>query len=131
MCVEYSSTYPCGHVKVRHEICGRAKAANMLRFGKPPPPCNNIVKSQEAPDLRENCGSTCLTRPYQCTRCGQQKNVSWFCSNGKCKALRDNHCQVHYPCPCTRHPHGGCRESVVGRLFCKNCLDKCAMQEEE
>ncbi|KAI0551825.1 hypothetical protein F4679DRAFT_538025 [Xylaria curta] len=121
MCYQYNSTYPCGHTKTRWELCKPAKAANMLR--RKDRPCDKIVKKDESPNLEETCGSTCLSTPYKCNKCGSPKQLMWRCSN--CKALRNNSVQVYRPCPCPSHL---CGESVIDTPLCKKCLDGCTLE---
>ncbi|KAI8950109.1 hypothetical protein F4801DRAFT_362325 [Xylaria longipes] len=125
MCIQYDSTYPCGHVKSRWELCNRAKAVNLLRLGKPNTPCDRITKKVETADLSDICGSPCLSRPYQCNKCNSpQKQLAWLCVD--CKSLRDNNVLVWDACECSRHI---CSESVLGTSLCKRCLDECMLKE--
>ncbi|KAI1296424.1 hypothetical protein F5Y03DRAFT_293295 [Xylaria venustula] len=121
MCFQYISRYPCGHTKSRWELCNKAKAANLLRFGRSETACDNSVKKSEAPDLQDSCGAMCLTRPYKCNKCdSQKKQLAWHCSD--CGHLRDETVLMWYPCSCPKHR---CSEAVLGTPFCKQCLDRC------
>ncbi|KAI0449847.1 hypothetical protein F5B21DRAFT_29246 [Xylaria acuta] len=122
MCIQYVSKYPCEHIKARWELCSKAKAANLLRLGKPGSPCDRSAKKDEPPNLQETCGSTCLTRPYRCNKCNSpRKQLAWHCTD--CKAIRDNSVRTWGPCECPRHL---CGESVIGTSLCKRCVVECA-----
>ncbi|KAI1818655.1 hypothetical protein GGS20DRAFT_528128 [Poronia punctata] len=119
MCIRHISTYPCGHTKSHYTICAKAKTTSMLRLG--PKQCTDtLVTKREPPNLQETCGSTCLTKPYQCKTCGSEKELTWHCQ--KCGTLRANSVTVWNVCTCPKHI---CGEAVLGRPFCKSCREKC------
>ncbi|GAW23244.1 hypothetical protein ANO14919_127960 [Xylariales sp. No.14919] len=121
MCIGYVSVYPCGHTKSRWELCNKVKAANLLRLGQHGGPCSGSTRQNVPPDLEDSCGSTCLTKPYQCNKCGsQKKQLAWRCVD--CNALRDPSVLTWNPCQCPKHQ---CAETVVGASFCEKCLDAC------
>ncbi|KAI5924601.1 hypothetical protein F4810DRAFT_131814 [Camillea tinctor] len=125
MCIDFISTYPCGHIKSRSEYCMKAKASNLLRMGKPDANCNETFIVNVEPDLEDGCGSTCLTKPYKCLRCeSPKKQVRWRCSS--CESLRDSNSFVWDSCQCpcnNRH----CREITLGKSpsLCEKCVANC------
>ncbi|KAI1345407.1 hypothetical protein F5Y01DRAFT_309081 [Xylaria sp. FL0043] len=121
MCIKYTSSYPCKHRKSWWEFCSKAKAAKLLRIGNPGTPCEKVATKEVAPDLSDSCGSTCLTKPWQCGKCSsQKKQLSWRCAD--CYSLRDDTVLVWTPCQCPKHQ---CGESALGKSFCRQCSDVC------
>lgn len=121
MCVTWYSKYPCGHTKTRRERCGKAQATNFLRCGVKPSYCSTTKKKEETPDLEASCGSTCLAKPYKCSKCDSpRKQLMWRCVD--CWALRDSSVPVWAPCQCPKHQ---CPEAVLEAHFCQMCLGRC------
>ncbi|KAI0839418.1 hypothetical protein F5Y06DRAFT_22103 [Hypoxylon sp. FL0890] len=117
-CVRYFAIYPCGHKLTTWEYCSKAKAKGLLKRG-PPTPCLTHTSEEILPDLEDTCGSTCLTMPFQCTRCGAAKQVGWRCS--RCQYLRGPQTQVWSTCTCPKH---NCLELALGKRgegLCKPC----------
>ncbi|KAI1505950.1 hypothetical protein F5X99DRAFT_175960 [Biscogniauxia marginata] len=123
MCVDRISTYPCGHTKVKLVYCRKAKAANLLRVRKPNTHCGYTSTKQVEPDLEDSCGSTCLTKPYECLKCkSSRKQVSWRCAD--CGSVRDNDSLLWDSCQCPMHD---CTELALGKggSICRKCLRDC------
>ncbi|KAI1827630.1 hypothetical protein F4861DRAFT_328542 [Xylaria intraflava] len=121
MCIRYVSTYPCSHTRSRWELCSKAKAGNLLRLGKPGFHCEDSVRKNEAPDLQDSCGSTCLTRPYKCNNCdSEKKQLGWRCVD--CNGMWNSSVLTWMPCQCPKHP---CPETILGAAFCVACLNAC------
>ncbi|KAI6086494.1 hypothetical protein F4821DRAFT_238371 [Hypoxylon rubiginosum] len=117
-CIKYIAIYPCGHELATFECCTIAKAKSLLKRG-PPTPCASYSTWKVSPDLQETCGSTCLTKPFQCRHCGADKQVSWRCS--QCNILRDPDTPVWDLCAC---PRLRCSELVLGKpgaALCGTC----------
>lgn len=126
MCIRYTSTYPCRHVKSRYELCNKAKASNLLHIGiggkrADKTHCEDITNTiKEEANLEETCGSTCLTKPYRCNSCGSAKQLGWRCN--ACHAVRDASVLTWSACACPKH---SCPENVLGKPFCDRCLASC------
>ncbi|KAI0521736.1 hypothetical protein F5B22DRAFT_549260 [Xylaria bambusicola] len=121
MCIQYVSRYPCGHIKSRWDICNKSKAVNILWPGKHELSCDKSVRMYENPDLQDSCGSTCLTKPYKCNKCGSsRKQLAWRCAD--CNTLRDSEVQVWEPCRCPKHR---CAKAALGASFCNHCMEAC------
>lgn len=117
-CIRYYANYPCGHQLSRFEFCIKAKAKNLFKRGKPTP-CSTHTSDEILPNLEENCGSVCLTRSFQCTRCGAAKQNGWRCS--RCRFLRGPETEVWSTCTCSRHR---CLEVALGKYgkaLCTPC----------
>ncbi|KAH9897119.1 hypothetical protein F4778DRAFT_244974 [Xylariomycetidae sp. FL2044] len=133
MCINIHSTYPCGHTKTRWELCQKAKVLNAVRVGQPNTPCGTIRGTkQEEPDLEDTCGSTCLTRPFQCSQCEHgKKEVGWRCS--KCSSMRDSSCLLWDVCRChnPKQHDSCCGRMALGRgtesAICDPCLQGCVI----
>ncbi|KAI1160853.1 hypothetical protein F5B18DRAFT_489652 [Nemania serpens] len=120
MCIKLVSTYPCGHAKSRWELCGKARATKLLRLGNSEP-CAKTIRKDEAPDLQDSCGSTCLAKPWKCNKCAsQRKQLAWRCAD--CSAVRDNTVSTWSPCECPRHV---CHNAILDSHFCGACRDRC------
>ncbi|KAI4866516.1 hypothetical protein F4820DRAFT_250418 [Hypoxylon rubiginosum] len=117
-CMRYFAVYPCGHELTTWEYCGVAKAKNLLKRG-PPTACASYTDWQVSPDLEDTCGSTCLTKPFQCRHCGADKQVSWRCS--RCNILRDPETFIWDLCRCRGHMCTGVGVGKPGAALCKRC----------
>ncbi|KAI1765709.1 hypothetical protein GGR53DRAFT_489429 [Hypoxylon sp. FL1150] len=128
-CIKYVAVYPCGHKLAAFECCTIAKTKSLLKRG-PPTPCASYSTWEVTPDLQDTCGSTCLTKPFQCRHCGADKQVSWRCS--QCHILRDPETLVWDLCAC---PKQRCNELVLGKsgsALCNKCeTGSCAKSADE
>ncbi|KAI0376935.1 hypothetical protein F5Y04DRAFT_292277 [Hypomontagnella monticulosa] len=95
-CINSYSIYPCGHEYNTWEYCAKAKARNLLSCG-PPTCCPSRKRIMVPPNLEETCGSTCLTRPFQCGHCGAPKQLGWRCA--RCHYLRGMGTWLWDQCP--------------------------------
>ncbi|KAI2470715.1 heterokaryon incompatibility protein-domain-containing protein [Annulohypoxylon bovei var. microspora] len=119
-CILYYAFYPCGHQSSKWIYCPKAKAKSFLKCG-PQTACDTYTSIETAPDLEDTCGSTCLTQPYQCTRCGASKQVGWRCS--RCNHLRSKDSPVWDPCNCP-NPNHNCPHLALGKkgqAVCEHC----------
>ncbi|OTA96788.1 hypothetical protein M434DRAFT_361897 [Hypoxylon sp. CO27-5] len=117
-CVRYDATYPCGHQIFTYEFCNKAKAINLLKPGKPTL-CLTYAVEEILPNLEESCGSTCLTRPFQCSSCGAAKQVGWRCS--RCPFIRGPDTEVWSTCTCSKHNCYRLAVGKYGKALCTRC----------